>query len=49
MPDVSFRAGNDPVVTEGAVMQMPDLAVEIQSPTDKPRELREKAHYYLQS
>ncbi len=49
MPDVSFRAGNDPVVTEGAVMQMPDLAVEIQSPTDKPRELREKAHYYLQN
>ncbi|MBZ0307520.1 MAG: Uma2 family endonuclease [Anaerolineae bacterium] len=49
MPDVLFRAGSDPVVTEGAVPQMPDLAVEIQSPNDRPREMREKAHYYLRN
>ncbi len=49
MPDVSFRAGNDPIVTEGSVPQMPDLAVEIQSPTNRPREMREKAHYYLRN
>lgn len=49
MPDVSFRRTSEPVVKKGAVMQMPDLAVEIQSPDDKDRELREKAHYYLQN
>lgn len=49
LPDVSFRRGNDPVVKKGAVPQMPDLAVEIQSPDDKVRDMREKAHYYLQN
>ncbi len=49
MPDVSFRRTNDPLVKKGAVLQMPDLAVEIQSPDDKEREMREKAHYYLQN
>lgn len=49
MPDVSFRRTTDPIVKKGAVLQMPDLAVEIQSPDDKEREMREKAHYYLQN
>ena len=49
MPDVSFRKGDTPIVKKGAVPQMPDLAVEIQSPDDKPRELREKADYYLRN
>jgi Uma2 family endonuclease len=48
-PDVSFRRANSPIVTEGAVPRMPDLAVEIQSLDDSPRELREKAAYYLQN
>lgn len=50
LPDVSVRLGIDnPVVTQGSVMQMPDLAVEIKSPTDTPREMREKAVYYLRN
>ncbi len=49
MPDVSFRRGSEPPMTKGAVQQMPDLAVEIQSPDDKLRDMREKAHYYLQN
>jgi Uma2 family endonuclease len=47
MPDVSFRRANSPIVEKGAVPQMPDLAVEIQSPDDKPSDMREKAAYYL--
>jgi Uma2 family endonuclease len=47
MPDVSFVAGNRPRVTEGGVPQMPDLAVEIKSPADSLKELREKAQYYM--
>src|SRR5262245_20153235 len=46
-PDVSFTAGNRPRVTEGSVPQMPDLAVEIKSPTDSLKALREKADYYM--
>ena len=38
-----------PVVRKGAVPQMPDLAVEIKSPTDSTIELREKAIYYLKN
>lgn len=48
LPDVSFIAGNRPRVTEGSVPQMPDLAVEIKSPDDSHKELRDKAHYYMQ-
>jgi Uma2 family endonuclease len=51
MPDVAFtsteRAG--PVVTKGGIPQMPDLAVEIKSPDDRIREMREKADYYLRN
>jgi Uma2 family endonuclease len=49
IPDVSYRAGSDPVVTQGAVMSMPDLAVEVRSPDDSLRKLREKARYYLEN
>jgi Uma2 family endonuclease len=49
LPDVSFRRATSPVVEQGAVQQMPDLAIEIQSPDDSPREMREKAAYYLQN
>lgn len=49
MPDVSFTLSNRPVVQEGAVPQMPDLAVEIKSPDDTMKQLREKAEYYLEN
>ncbi len=48
LPDVSLRFSDAPPVADGAVAQMPDLAVEIQSPTDRPHQMREKARYYLQ-
>jgi Uma2 family endonuclease len=49
-PDVSFRSDTtSPVVTRGSVLQMPDLAIEIRSPDQAPRELREKAAYYLRN
>jgi len=47
-PDISVRRDlGSPIVTQGSVMQMPDLAVEVKSPSNAPRELREKAIYYL--
>ncbi len=48
MPDISFRSDTTtPVVKQGSVPVMPDLAVEVKSPDDGYRELREKADYYL--
>lgn len=48
MPDVSFRRTTDaPVVREGAVSAMPDLAVEIKSPHNIYKLLRDKATFYL--
>ncbi len=47
MPDISFTSGNCPLVTEGSVMQMPDLAIEIKSPDDTLNQMRDKAMYYL--
>ncbi|MBL8162436.1 MAG: Uma2 family endonuclease [Anaerolineae bacterium] len=47
LPDISYIAGNRPRVTEGSVPQMPDLAVEIKSPDDSLKGLREKAQYYM--
>jgi Uma2 family endonuclease len=48
LPDVSFRSNLDsPVVRRGAVSVMPDLAVEVQSPSQSEDFLVEKAAYYL--
>ena len=51
LPDLAFtsteRAG--PVVKQGGVPQMPNLAIEIKSPDDRLREMREKADYYLRN
>jgi Uma2 family endonuclease len=49
MPDVSFTSNERalPVVTEGAVPQMPDLAVEIKSLSDRYIGMRQKAAYYI--
>ncbi len=49
MPDVSFRFAKNRLVTQGAVAQMPDFAVEIQSQNDDLRDMREKAEYYLRN
>lgn len=48
VPDLSFttKARLQPV-GPGAVLQMPDLCIEIQSPGDSPRAMRDKAAYYL--
>jgi len=51
LPDVAFTSTERalPVVKEGGVPQMPDLAIEIKSPDDRVREMREKADYYLRN
>ncbi|MFP4323657.1 MAG: Uma2 family endonuclease [Anaerolineales bacterium] len=48
LPDVSARLSIHPPQQTGAVSRMPDLAVEIQSPADRPHQVRQKALYYLQ-
>lgn len=49
MPDIAFTGQQRalPVAKSGAVPQMPDLAIEIQSPDDSTLKMREKALYYL--
>ena len=47
LPDISFTSVKRPLVTKGSVPQFPELAVEIKSPDDTVRHLREKADYYL--
>ena len=47
LPDISFSSIRRPIVTKGSVPTMPDLAVEVQSPDDSIKEMREKATYYL--
>lgn len=50
LPDVSFRrVESADIVKKGAVPTMPDLAVEIKSPTDSYILMREKAQYYLEN
>lgn len=48
LPDISFTVDTTtPVVTKGAVPRFPDLAVEVKSPDDSYRQMRDKAAYYL--
>jgi Uma2 family endonuclease len=49
LPDVSFSSTRRPLVREGSVPEMPDLVVEIKSPSDSVRKMREKAAYYLEN
>lgn len=47
-PDISIVLGMDkPVAPEGATPYMPDIAVEVQSPNDPPKQMRDKADFYL--
>jgi Uma2 family endonuclease len=49
IPDISFtlKARLLPVPERGAVEQMPDICIEIQSPDEDPKKMRAKAAYYL--
>ncbi len=48
LPDIAFTADTTtPVVTKGAVLHYPDLAVEVKSPDDTYRKMRDKAAFYL--
>lgn len=48
LPDVAYYADDSkPLVDTGPVPYMPDVAVEIQSPSDSLTQLRAKARYYL--
>ncbi|MCL4250191.1 MAG: Uma2 family endonuclease [Anaerolineae bacterium] len=51
LPDISFTRAERvlPVVKTGAVPQIPDLCIKVQSPDDYPKMMREKAEYYLQN
>jgi Uma2 family endonuclease len=47
-PDISFYLDTTaPVITRGPVPGMPDLAIEIKSPDDTNKSMRERAAYYL--
>lgn len=47
LPDVSVVLGKKPVERRGAADYIPDLCVEIQSPDDSPKQMLEKALFYL--
>jgi Uma2 family endonuclease len=47
IPDVSVVLGDKPVAKRGAENFIPDLCVEIQSPDDSPKQMLEKAMFYL--
>ena len=47
IPDISFSSAKRPLIEEGSVPDLPDLVVEIQSPDDSLKALREKTRYYL--
>jgi len=48
IPNISVIIGRDrPLVDRGAAPYIPDLAIEIQSPDDSLKKMRQKAEYYL--
>jgi len=49
LPDVAFTSNERalPIVTKGSVPQLPDLAIEIKSPTDTYVKMRNKAAFYI--
>jgi Uma2 family endonuclease len=47
-PDISvFTNADEPILTQSPVPRMPDIAIEVQSPDDTLKAMREKAAYYL--
>lgn len=50
LPDISIYLDmNAPVIKEGAVPHMPDIAIEVKSPNDSYARMRNKAIYYLEN
>lgn len=51
IPDVEFTRAErvQPILTEGVIPYLPDLVIEIKSPTDRYADLRKKALYYLEN
>lgn len=47
-PDVSLRLTQEGVSTSAIVVGMPDFAVEVKSPSNTYKELRNKAHFYIE-
>lgn len=49
LPDIAFTRAErlQPIVTRGAAFTLPDLCIEVQSPDDTPKKMRDKAAYYL--
>jgi Uma2 family endonuclease len=47
LPDVAVRVTTAPPIRSGSVPAMPDLAVEVKSPANSLKALRDKAAYYL--
>ena len=47
MPDVSFHSARRPIVREGSVPEIAEFAVEIKSPDDSLKVMRNKADYYI--
>jgi Uma2 family endonuclease len=47
LPDASLHMSKAPFVRHGSVPEMPDLAVEVQSPDDTIKEMRDSARFYL--
>lgn len=47
IPDIAFSSAKRPLVKQGSVPEMPDLAVEVLSPDQSLKELREKARYFI--
>lgn len=51
VPDLSYTSTErmTPIPERGAVPQIPDICIEIQSPDDDPGEMRRKSSYYLEN
>jgi Uma2 family endonuclease len=49
LPDVSVHLTDNPPVAAGAVEGMPNFAVEIKSPKDSNKLMRDKADFYLEN
>jgi len=47
IPDIAFSSAKRPIITKGSVPELPDLAVEVKSPDDSLKDLREKARYFV--
>ncbi len=47
IPDISFSSAKRPIIKRGSVPELPDFAIEVQSPDQSLKALREKAHYFL--